>query len=263
MSMLTMLVVDDDRLNCDLIQSVFSRHGYHVMAALSGREGVEMFDTHRPSVTLLDLRMPEMDGLAVLKEIRARDPYAPVVMLGGGATDLHENLARELGVTDFLRKGLSLDVLVRSVNHAAQLSVRVPIPAGVASGVEAPQDHGESILVVDDEMLVRDLLVRFLSMRGYRVQGVSSGAEALELVERTKPDLVLLDLAMPEMNGVEVIRALQARSFLGGIVVLTGSQDQEELQETWELGVQEVLFKPVDLDRLLIAVQLVLVCREC
>ncbi len=261
--MLTMLVIDDDRLNCELIQSVFSRHGYHVMAALSGREGVDMFDTHHPSVTLLDLRMPEMDGLAVLKEIRTRDPYAPVVMLGGGATDLHENLARELGVTDFLRKGLSLEVLIRSVNHAAQLSVRVPVPAGVVSGIEMPQDHGESILVVDDELLVRDLLVRFLSMRGYRASGASSGQEALDVMDQLKPDLVLLDLSMPEMSGVEVIRALQARSFGGGIVVLTGSQDQEILQETWELGVQEVLFKPVDLDRLLTAVQLVLVCREC
>lgn len=261
--MLTMLVVDDDRLNCDLIQSVFSRQGYHVLTATSGREGVEMFDTHHPSVTLLDLRMPEMDGLAALKEIRARDPYAPVVMLGGGATDLHENLARELGVTDFLRKGLSLDVLVRSVNHAAQLSVRVPIPAEVAAGLSTAQDRGESILVVDDEPLVRDLLVRFLSMRGYHTQGASSGIEALELIERTWPDLILLDLAMPEVTGVDVIKAVQARDFAGGIVVLTGSQNQEELQETWELGVQEVLFKPVDLDRLLTAVQLVLVCREC
>ncbi len=261
--MLTMLVVDDDRLNCDLIQSVFARQGYHVMTALSGREGVEMFDTHHPSVTLLDLRMPEMDGLAVLKEIRTRDPYAPVVMLGGGATDLHENLARELGVTDFLRKGLSLDALIRSVNHAAQLSVRVPVPAGVAAGTNPVPDKGESILVVDDEPLVRDLLIRFLSMRGYRVDGAASGYEAVDLVDRLKPDLLLLDLAMPEMSGVEVIRVLQARGFAGGIVVLTGLQNQEDLHETWELGVQEVLFKPVDLDRLLTAVQLVLVCREC
>ena len=261
--MLTMLVVDDDRLNCDLIQSVFARHGYHVMTALSGREGVEMFDTHHPSVTVLDLRMPQMDGLAVLKEIRARDPYAPVVMLGGGATDLHENLARELGVTDFMRKGLSLDVLIRSVNHAAQLSVRVPVPAGTVPGGEPIQDKDETILVVDDEPLVRDLLIRFLGMRGFRVSGAASGQEALELVDSLKPDLLLLDLAMPEMMGVDVIRALQARAYPGGIVVLTGSQNQEDLQETWELGVQEVLFKPVDLDRLLTAVQVVLVCREC
>ncbi|GKS59923.1 hypothetical protein YTPLAS18_34500 [Nitrospira sp.] len=261
--MLTMLVIDDDRLNCDLIQSVFSRHGYHVMTALSGREGVEMFDTHHPSVTVLDLRMPQMDGLAVLKEIRAHDPYAPVVMLGGGATDLHENLARELGVTDFLRKGLSLDVLIRSVNHAAQLSVRVPVPSGALPGGESIRDKDETILVVDDEPLVRDLLIRFLSMRGYRVSGAASGEEALDLVDRLKPELVLLDLAMPEMTGVDVIRALQAKAYGGGIVVLTGSQNQEDLQDTWDLGVQEVLFKPVDLDRLLTAVQVVLVCREC
>ncbi len=261
--MLTMLVIDDDRLNCELIQAVFSRQGYHVMTATSGREGIEVFDTQHPSVTLLDLRMPEMDGLAVLKEIRSRDPYAPVVMIGAGATDLHENVARELGVTDFLRKGLSLSVLMRTVNDAAQLSVRVPIPSPSASGQVSRQDTQESILVVDDEPMVRDLLVRFLSMRGYRVQGASSGAEALECVEASQPDIILLDIVMPQMDGIEVIKTLQARAFGGGIVVLTGSQNQDELQQMWELGVQEVLFKPVDLDRLLTAVQLVLVCREC
>ncbi|MFO0775497.1 MAG: response regulator [Nitrospiraceae bacterium] len=266
--MVTMLVVDDDRLNCDLIQAVFARQGYHVLTALSGREALELFDQHRPLVTLLDLRMPEMDGLAVLKEIRARAPYAAVVMVGAGATDFHENMARELGVTDFLRKGLSLDVLMQSVNHAVQTSEQAAdaVSAGVTnSGYETPSfgESTDSILVVDDEFLVRDLLVRFLSMRGYRAQGAASGEAALAAVQRQQPDLILLDLTMPEMSGVEVLRALRANDFPGGVIVLTGSHDQSVLYESWELGVQEVLFKPVDLDRLLTAVQLVLVCREC
>lgn len=74
--------------------------------------------------------------------------------------------------------------------------------------------------------------------------------------------MILLDIIMPGLDGVEIIKALQSRGFAGGIIVLTGSQSEELLRTAWDLGIQEVLYKPVDLDRLLMAVQLVLVCRE-
>lgn len=81
--MIKLLIVDDDQMNCDLLQNVFTRQGYHVITATSGREGLDLFRTSSPRVTLLDLRMPEMDGLTVLKEIRAINPHAPVIILGG------------------------------------------------------------------------------------------------------------------------------------------------------------------------------------
>lgn len=65
--------------------------------------------------------MPEMDGLTMLKEIRAIDPHAAVIILGGGATDVHENQARALRATDFIRKGLSLDILVEAVHRISKL----------------------------------------------------------------------------------------------------------------------------------------------
>lgn len=258
----TMLVIDDDRLNCDMLQVIFARQGFQVVTAQSGREGLGRFQTLQPDVTLLDLRMPEIDGLAVLKEIRARDPSAPVVMLGAGATDLHENLARELGVTDFLRKGLSLDILIRTVNRVARPAAHAQESRYFTSAPTAEGAKSERILVVDDEPLVRDLLVQFLEMRGYAVHSASSGEEGLALVERDPPDVILLDIIMPGLDGVEVIKTLHSRGFFGGIIVLTGSQSEELLRTAWDLGIQEVLHKPVDLDRLLMAVQLVLVCRE-
>ena len=261
--MIKILVIDDDRMNCELIQSVFTRHGYQVLTATSGIEGLTIFRQHAPRVTILDLRMPEMDGLTVLKEIRAYDPYAPVIILGGGATEEQENQARGLRVTDFIRKGLSLDVLVECVNRVVQLPVRsVSALPGVADSA-AVADTGEAILVVDDEPLVRDLLVQFLSLRGYRALGVKDGAEALSMVEQAPPDLILLDLIMPGMDGVEVLRQLRQREYPGGVIIITGSHDEDRLDEAWAMGPQEVIGKPVDLEQLLISIQLVLVCREC
>src|SRR6188474_2515989 len=260
--MVKILVIDDDRMNCDLLQAVLTRHGYDVHSATSGLDGLTLFRQHNPRVTILDLRMPEMDGLTVLMEIRAIDPHAPVIILGGGATELQENQARALRVTDFVRKGLSLDVLVEGVNRVVQQPAR-KLEAGTAAPAGPASDTGETILIVDDEQLVRDLLVQFLSLRGYRALGVKDGSQALSMVEQASPDLILLDLMLPGMSGVEVLRRLRDKHFTGAIIIVTGSYDEELLQDAWSLHPQEVISKPIDLEKLLAIIQLVLVCREC
>lgn len=261
--MIKILIIDDDQMNCDLLQNLFTRHGYQVLSATSGRDGLKLFRKHSPRVTVLDLRMPEMDGLTVLKEIRAVDPHAPVIILGGGATEVQENHARALRVTDFIRKGLSLDILVEAVNRVSQLPPQPNATSGAPSDGHAIQQMDESVLVVDDDSLVCDLLVQFLSLRGYRALGVKDGHEALLMVEDVSPDAILLDLIMPGMSGIEVLQALREKEYPGGIIVMTGSNNEELLEEAWTLEPKEVLVKPIDLERLLTAIQLVLVCREC
>jgi CheY-like chemotaxis protein len=261
--MIKVLIVDDDQMNCDLLQNVFTRHGYQVISTTSGREGLNLFRKHAPRVTLLDLRMPEMDGLTVLKEIRAIDPHAPVIILGGGATEVQENQARALRVTDFIRKGLSLDILVEAVNRVSLLPAQpnaTPIPP---SNGHAIQQMDESVLVVDDDPLVRDLIVQFLTLRGYSALGVKDGHEALRKVEDVPPEVILLDISMPGTAGIEVLQALREKEYPAGIIIMTGSHNEELLDEAWALGPQEILVKPIDLDRLLTAIRLVLVCREC
>lgn len=261
--MVKVLIVDDDQMNCDLLQSVFTRHGCHVISTTSGQEGLDLFRAHNPKVTLVDLRMPEMDGLTLLKEIRAIDPHAPVIILSGGATEIQENQARALRATDFIRKGLSLDVLVEAVTRLSQLPVPSTTTPPPLSNGNVIEQIDETVLVVDDEPLLCDLLVRFLSLRGYRAFGVKNGDEALRIVEEMPPDAIVLDLIMPGMPGIEVLRTLRDRDYAGGLIIMTGSHNEELLREAWSLGPQEILIKPVDLERLLTAIQLVLVCREC
>lgn len=94
--MATILVVDDEKMVSDLLTAVLVRHGHEVLIAAGGREALELFRKHSPKITLLDLQMPDMNGIAVLKQIRAIDPKAAVMVLTGGGTDDLENQAREL-----------------------------------------------------------------------------------------------------------------------------------------------------------------------
>jgi DNA-binding response OmpR family regulator len=266
--MSTILVVDDERLMCDLLGSVLARHGHEVLTALNGRDGLEMFKTHRPRFTLLDLRMPEMNGIEVLKQIRAIDPQAAVMILTAWGSDALEQQARQLGVVDFLSKRLSLDVLVEAMERTLQQSAQAASPAQAAAPAEAPQaalaaaDDGDFILVVDDEPQIRDLLKRFLSLRGYKVRVAADGQQALTMVEQEAPQLIVLDVYMPGINGVEVLRRLRGRKFTGGVILLTGSQDDKLLQEALDLGSVDVMGKPVDLERLALAIQVGYILTE-
>jgi CheY-like chemotaxis protein len=130
-----------------------------------------------------------MNGIEVLKQIRADDPRAPVIVLTGGATDSREIQARGLGVTEFLRKGLPLEALVKTMDKVLARS---------SQAAEATADPSKrvSLLVVDDEEPIRSLLSRFLTQRGYRVRVAKEGQEALTLVAQEAPQMVITDIYM-------------------------------------------------------------------
>jgi len=113
-----------------------------------------------------------------------------------------------------------------------------------------------TILVVDDEPQIRALLSGYLSSRGYRVRLASEGLHALALVDQEPPDLIVLDIHMPGMNGIEVLKRLRAKNYAGGVILLTSSPDERLRQEGLDLGAIEILGKPVDLKRFEWTVQL-------
>ncbi|MGH7251376.1 MAG: response regulator transcription factor [Nitrospiraceae bacterium] len=119
-----------------------------------------------------------------------------------------------------------------------------------------------TIMVVDDEPMVRNLLSQFLTLRGYRVRGAKDGPDALALLKQEHPQLVILDLYMPGMNGVDVLRQLRANDYKGSVIALSASQDEQLLQEMLELGSVDIMGKPVDLERLAMMVEVSLVMKN-
>ena len=111
-------------------------------------------------------------------------------------------------------------------------------------------------MVVDDEPQVLDVVSQFLAQRGYQVRTASSGEKALSLVDQERPALMILDMYMPGMNGIGVLRQLYERKNTSGIILLTGSQDEKLLAESLDLGVLEIIGKPVNFDHLALAVRL-------
>lgn len=111
-----------------------------------------------------------------------------------------------------------------------------------------------TLLVVDDEPAVILILSEFLAREGFRVQTASSGARALEKVKESKPDMVLLDIAMPEMDGMETLRRLKALDPKLPVMMITAYRDGEKIVETFRLGAFDCLFKPFDFQYLRTAI---------
>jgi len=111
------LVIDDESGFRNLLDTLRRRKGYDVVLAESGRKGLELFRRQRPDVIVPDLKMPEMDGLTVLRQIHSLDPRKPVIILTGAGTAEAEQQVRALGVTGYVEKEFSLQLLGDSLKR--------------------------------------------------------------------------------------------------------------------------------------------------
>lgn len=118
--MAKILVADDEPAVLDLLHTALRRKGHEVILSSSALKAVEHFRRERPQVTILDLNMPDLDGVSALRKIRAIDTEAPVIILTGAGTETAEQQARQLGVTDFLQKGFSLHRLGEALARALE-----------------------------------------------------------------------------------------------------------------------------------------------
>ena len=126
--MARILVVDDEESIRNLLDTVLTRKGHEVLLADGGRNGIDLFRKHCPTLTILDLHMPDLTGIDVLQAIRAQNEQALVIILTGYATEEAVAMARVLGVTEVLKKEFSLHELWAAIKRA--IGDTPPPPSG-------------------------------------------------------------------------------------------------------------------------------------
>ena len=183
----TVLVIDDDASVRDIVQRFLAREGFRVVTAAGGEEGLRLARQLGPDAITLDVMMPGLDGWAVLAALKSEPATAdiPVVML----TMMDDrNLGYALGAADYLTKPIDRDRLLAVLTRYRR---------------------DRPILVVDDDAEVRLLLRRMLEKAGYVVVEAEHGRAALARLAELTPELILLDLMMPEMDGFEFLDELR------------------------------------------------------
>ena len=256
------LIVDDERVFCELLKTLLESHGHEIFTAYNGKEAIKQFKQNRPQFTMLDLRMPEMDGIETLRQIRAIDQKAAVMILTAWGTDEMEQQARQLGVNDFLSKALSLETIVGSMARGLKQPGQAPATFTSPAEEKTAQPgipETDSIYLLEGKAALRDSFVRFLGQHGITVQPVKDGPAVFSMLEKERPQLLILDMEMPDLKGIAVLRALRMKNYNGGVIMMTSLQDKNLLKEAPTLGAVDILGKPVDPDRLMLAIQVGLV----
>lgn len=249
----SVLVVDDDVLNNQVVARRLTQEGFSVATAQSGLEALHTLDRQVFDLVLLDLEMPGMDGIETLKRIRAhkRAVATPVIMLSSHKDSASINNCLENGAADYLFKPLVIPLVRARIERCLR-------PGNVLSGDDsgkqgqASASQAASILVVDDDELNCRLLVRQLQSPGFHVSSVSNAQAALEWLAQKPADVVLLDVNMPGMSGTDLLQALrsnEATRYLP-VIMVTGSNDVSVMLKCIDHGADGYITKPVDISYL-------------
>jgi CheY-like chemotaxis protein len=195
------LVIDDEAEARDLISRMIEREGVRVVTASEGDEGLRLAREIRPTVITLDLLMPGKNGWAVLAALRADPELAAIPVI---VVSILEESRRgyALGATGFLTKPVDRDALRTALGQFVGAAI------------------GSRVLVVEDDDATRTMIRRQLIGEGCLVAEAENGKVALERISEFRPDLVLLDLMMPQMDGFEFIEELRCRPEAADIPVI-------------------------------------------
>jgi CheY-like chemotaxis protein len=249
------LVIDDNATNRRVLGLQSAKWGMAVRTSGSPHEALRWLDAGEAfDVAIVDMHMPEMDGVALAREIRARSSALPLVLfssLGRREAGDGENLFTA-HLTKPIRQSQLYDTLVGLFAHEAPRTA----PTAPASSRLDPQmanRHPLRILLAEDNVVNQKLALRILQQMGYRADLASNGIEAIESVGRQVYDVVLMDVQMPEMDGLDAARQICARwqpQERPRIVAMTANAMQGDRDMCLAAGMDDYLTKPIRVERL-------------
>lgn len=282
------IIVEDDNVLRDVLSQKLEKSGYVVDRAEDGMVAMERIKEVRPDMILLDILMPRKSGMEVLEELHS-DPELkniPVIVISNSGQPVEIVRARELGARDFLIKAVFgpsevLEKVQRVLAHengeqfpaedqekVATISTLEAAPAEIQAQKteevkkveENPVRSGEKIfiLVVEDDKFLRELLVRKLSGEGYDVKNaIDADAAYLALSERI-PQIILLDLILPGVDGFEILAHIKADPKTKDIpvVILSNLGQKDDIEKAIALGAKDFMVKAnFTLDEIVIKVK--------
>jgi CheY-like chemotaxis protein len=228
------LVIDDDATARDLISDYLGQAGFTVITAAGGREGLKRAKEYHPIAITLDVMMPDIDGWTVLAALRGDPELADIPVVMATIVDEHRR-GMALGAIGYLTKPIERDKLIEVMRRfgAGQGQTRV--------------------LVVEDDANQRERVRLWLEPQQWLVSEAENGWVALERLKEQTPDVIVLDLMMPEMDGFQLVAKLQEHPIWRHIpvIVVTSLDLNAEDRARLNSGIETVLikesFKPADL----------------
>ncbi|HEX9494319.1 MAG TPA: response regulator [Candidatus Limnocylindria bacterium] len=252
--MARILIIEDEANNLDVARRIVRGAGHEALTATDGQSGLELARRERPDAVLVDLLLPKLDGWAVTRALR-EEPWAkkiPIIAVSALAMEADRERAREAGCDAFVTKPYApaelRAVLGRYFEPGTAPKVAPRPAAVVAPGAVDPTERLGRVLVVDDEPANVELIVRRLSGNGYETITAANGHDAIAAAIKEQPDLILMDVMMPGLDGWQATRLLKGDPKTANIpvVFVTARDRPEDVAAGFEAGGIMYVNKPVE-----------------
>jgi|GEM_PF-703920 len=261
---LKVLVVDDNPINLIILRDMLSSWGMKVDEADDGITALEMLKSalkkKKPyQLVITDEQMPQMRGLELCQYIRKMEEYTsmPIIILSSIDIKGSRQKAKEIGVDRYL---------VRPVRQSKLYNIIVEVLSRSQQKAETEEEEatlqGLKVLLVEDNPVNQKIALILLQKQGWKVKVASNGKEAVEMTEKEEFDLILMDVQMPEMDGVTATKIIREREKLADkhtpIIALTAHAFEEDRQRCLKAGMDAYITKPIEIKTLLETVKRVL-----
>jgi PAS domain S-box-containing protein len=260
----SILVVDDNTTNRKILALQAAKWGMVVQDTEAPEEALQILKRGSFDLAILDMHMPGMDGATLAARIREAGHALPLVLFSSlGRRDVSDRLFAAT-LAKPLRQSQLFDTLVTLLVHDAAPR-HVAAPAKLRIDAEMASRYPLRILLAEDNVVNQKLALRLLQQMGYRADLASNGLEAIECVARQTYDVVLMDVQMPEMDGLEASRRITASWPAGRrprIVAMTANAMQGDRETCLAAGMDDYLSKPIRLDELVEALMCVTARQE-
>ena len=252
------LVVDDNATNRRILALQTAKWGMSVQDTEFPAQALQMLETGHFDLAIVDMHMPGMDGAMLARAVRDGGHALPLVLFSSHGRKEASDRLFAATLAKPLRQSQLFDTLVSLLGHE-------PAPRAAATATARPRidarmagNHPLRILLAEDNVVNQKLALRLLQQMGYRADVASNGIEAIECVARQPYDVVLMDVQMPEMDGLEATRRITVRwpaSERPRIIAMTANAMQGDREECLAAGMDDYVTKPIRVDALVGALQ--------
>ncbi len=247
------LIIEDEQSLVDLLKAKLEKEGYLVETAGDGEAGLAKIKEWQPDLILLDIVMPKMDGYEVLEKLNEKKIKIPVIIISNSGQPVEIEKTKKLGAVAHLIKTefSPLDVLNKVRNCLANGGKPLK-RAKIDESLKPKEDDnahklGVKVLLVEDDSFLREICSKKLIKKGYTVYEAIDGEQALEALEQIKPNIILLDIILPAIDGFQVLYQIRHHKdeeiAETPVIMLSNLGQEDDVNKAMDMGANDYLVK--------------------
>jgi len=239
------LIVEDSRVINNTLTSRLRKLNFNCFQSYDLTKAREILQNNEITLIILDLHLPDGEGEDLIDEIKEANKDTKIVIFTSENDLLRRDELFRLGILDYLLKGKNANLTVKEI-----LSI-----------VESMQiNPNYTLLIVDDSRVIRKMMRNILFSCGYTILEAKNGAEAIQTVEQEEVDLMLLDMQMPDMSGLDALKQIKQdeKNFNLPVFMISSTLDIEVMRDTYKAGVLDYFKKPFSPEELKLKVEQVI-----